>query len=259
MGACNALPQYQGQGGVNLGLQQQQGGQAPVTSQCASNQGCVPYFQCADGYINTDGAGLLDLRLQPRGTCTEPDYPDVPAICCNIPGVPEPQGIGTILDTTGTMVPYATGGTCSTCGNSNIPGVCCAPPPTPAPLTTCPGDKVCVGSGYCDAAGNVITDGSGLIDIRSGIFQQCYVDQTPEVGFCCTPPLPPTPIILDVCPLDSSCMPEFLCQGQILDNAGALTPYASGGSWSQCSLDGNPNTPGVCCLNPTPPAPRYPA
>merc|ERR1712198_38511 len=162
VGACSALPQYPGQGGVDSGLDpQQQGGLIPVTSQCASNQDCVPYFQCVDGYINTDGAGLLDLRIQPKATCTEPDYPDVPAICCNIPGAPEPppfvdvcpfqsqcvpesQCIGTILDNTGSMVPYATGGSWSTCGDSNIPGVCCAPPPTPAPLTTCPGDKVCV-------------------------------------------------------------------------------------------------------------------
>jgi len=157
-------------------------------------------------------------------------------------------------------VPYATGGSWSTCGDSNISGVCCAPPPTPAPLTTCPGDKVCVSLGQCDANGNVVTDGSGLFDLRSGIFKQCYVEQSTDVGFCCTPPSPPAPVILDVCPLESVCMPEYLCQDKILDNTGALVPYNAGGSWSECALDGNYNTPGVCCLNPAaPPAPRYPA
>merc|ERR1712198_249683 len=215
VGTCGALPQYPGQGGVDSGLdQQQQGGLIPVTSQCASNQDCVPYFQCVDGYINTDGAGLLDLRLKPKGTCTQPDYPDVPAICCNIPGVPEPppfvevcpfqsvcipeaQCNGNVLDTTGTMVPFDVRGPWSTCGDLNNPGVCCVNPPPPRQ-------------------------------------------------------------VLDVCPLQSVCMPELLCQDKILDNSGVLVPYVPGGSWSECALDGNLNTPAVCCLNPAPLTPDYP-
>ncbi|CAL4059415.1 unnamed protein product, partial [Meganyctiphanes norvegica] len=91
VGACSALPQYPGQGGkVDDGFQQQQqqsGGlipAGPVTSQCLSHQDCVPYFQCVDGLINTDGEGLLDLRITPKGTCSQPDNPDVPALCCNL-------------------------------------------------------------------------------------------------------------------------------------------------------------------------------
>merc|ERR1712198_776258 len=280
VGACSALPQYPGQGGVDSGLDpQQQGGLIPVTSQCASNQDCVPYFQCVDGYINTDGAGLLDLRLKPTGTCTQPDYPDVPAICCNIPGVPEPPPVvdvcpfqsvcipgqqcnGNALDTTGTMIPFDLRGSWSTCGDFSNPGVCCANPPlpTPAPLTTCPGYKVCVSLGQCDAAGNIVTDGSGLLDLRTGGFKQCYVGQSAEVGVCCNPPTTPPPPrqILDVCPLQSVCMPEILCQDKILDNSGVLVPYVPGGSWSECALDGNLNTPAVCCPNPAPLTPDYP-
>ncbi|CAL4063541.1 unnamed protein product, partial [Meganyctiphanes norvegica] len=93
-------------------------------------------------------------------TCSQPDYPDVPAICCNIPGapvqpphldvcpfqsqcVPEGQCHGTILDNTFNMVPYAAGGSWSTCGNPNIPGVCCINPPiNKAPSASPPASHV---------------------------------------------------------------------------------------------------------------------
>ncbi|CAL4073826.1 unnamed protein product [Meganyctiphanes norvegica] len=327
VGACSALPQYPGQGGnVDDGFKQQQqqsGGlipTAPVTSQCLSHQDCVPYFQCVDGVINTDGEGLLDLRITPKGTCSQPDYPDVPAICCNIPGVPqqppfvefcpfqsvcvqETQCHGTILDAAGAMVPYATGGSWSTCGNSNTPGVCCKPPHldvcpfesqcvpegqchgiildntnnmvpyaaggswstcgesnipgvccvNPPPIVNyCPGYKVCVSNGQCDAAGNVVTDGSGLLDLRLGGLKQCFVQQTTEVGLCCNPPTPPARLVLDTCPLNSVCMQEFFCLDKILDHTGALVPYAPGIIQSECALDGDVNNPGVCCLNLSP-------
>ncbi|CAL4201714.1 unnamed protein product, partial [Meganyctiphanes norvegica] len=257
VGACSALPQYPGQGGnVDDGFQQQQqnpGGLIPVTSQCLSHQDCVPYFQCVNGVINTDGEGLLDLRVKPRSTCSQPDYPDVPAICCDIPGapvqppfvelcpfqsvcVPETQCQGTILNAVGAMVPYATGGSWSTCGDSNIPGVCCKPPH----LEVCPFQSQCVPEGQC--RGTILDNTNTMVPYATGgSWSTCGDSNIP--GVCCKPPH------LEVCPFQAQCVQEGQCRGTILDNINNMVPYAAGGSWSTC---GKSNVPGVCCINPPP-------
>ena len=45
---------------ANTALQQQH------SSGCGhSSYECVPYYLCKDGVINTDGAGLIDVRISP--------------------------------------------------------------------------------------------------------------------------------------------------------------------------------------------------
>ncbi|KAK7020158.1 hypothetical protein SK128_022304 [Halocaridina rubra] len=247
----------------------QYGPPAPDTlSGCpAYTHDCVPYYQCIDGDINTSGAGLIDVRIKPQKECINPEYPDVPGLCCRIPGATVPP-----------------------------------PPPTPAPLQTCKGGLVCVEQGQCRPDGTVNTDGSGLIDTR--IYSSCYVDTVHHVvGVCCQPPRPPptpppTPApltvcpttqecvdegacalqgglpatypyskcyieggnygigvccnppiqVIDYCPSGSTCVPESVCQGDMLDSNNNFSPYGSGAIWQHCS--GAANGPGVCCQNP---------
>ncbi|CAL4104662.1 unnamed protein product, partial [Meganyctiphanes norvegica] len=99
-GACSALPEhldwgalpeYPDWGLVDSGLQQQQQeGQIPVAPPCPSNQNCVPYFQCVDDYMKNNETELIKFILKSQEMCSRPDYPDAPAICCNIRAVPEP-------------------------------------------------------------------------------------------------------------------------------------------------------------------------
>ncbi|CAL4104664.1 unnamed protein product, partial [Meganyctiphanes norvegica] len=99
-GACSALPEYLDWGAdpdypafgfVDSGLQhQQQEGQIPVAPQCASNQTRVPYSQCVDDYMKNNETELSNIRLRYQGMCTHPEYPDVPAICCDTIDIPEP-------------------------------------------------------------------------------------------------------------------------------------------------------------------------
>merc|ERR1711962_989030 len=123
----------------------------PFVEVCPFQSQSVPESQCIGTILDNTGNMVPYATGGSFSTCGDSN---IPGVCCAPPPppfvevcpfqsqcVPESQCIGTILDNTGSMVPYATGGSWSTCGDSNIPGVCCAPPPTPAPLTTCPGDK----------------------------------------------------------------------------------------------------------------------
>ncbi|CAL4157822.1 unnamed protein product [Meganyctiphanes norvegica] len=211
---------------------------APLNAQCASNQDCVPYFQCANGVINTDGAGLLDLRVKPRATCSHPDYPDVPAICCNIPGAPEPIVSSTYAPTPAPI------------SSSSYAPVSVVP----ATSSTCSGYKECVPSSLCDASGNIVTDGADLIDLRI-VHKGCLIDGTAP-GVCCTPPGAPTPSPIpqiNICPKQSTCIEPSLCRGEALQDAVAdsWNAYSTNGNiFTQCTIGSVYS--GVCCINPAP-------
>ncbi|XP_068247346.1 inactive CLIP domain-containing serine protease A8-like [Palaemon carinicauda] len=261
LGLSRAHPQYPSGGGGG-------GGDAipvpVVSSTCpAYTHDCVPHYQCIDGLINTSGAGLIDVRIKPKGTtCVNTEYPDVPSVCCRIPG---------------------------------------ATTPVPAPLTTCPGGQVCLLQEQCTAGGTANTDGAGIINTR--LYIRCYVTPGTQVtGVCCTPPVPiidtcpqpsaclprdfclgeilddsqvyqpygnqvtwmqcplagnyeergvccrdPPPPIIDTCPGTSACRPEVLCTGDILDDSNGYQPQGSQAIWSQCPLDGSYDNMGICC------------
>ncbi|XP_068247347.1 uncharacterized protein [Palaemon carinicauda] len=171
----------------------------PLTT-CPGTQECVENYQCtAEGTINTDGAGLINVRVYHKACYLDP-------------------------------VAYTT-------------GVCCQPPtpPTPAPLITCPGNQVCVSDGNCASAAAATSDVSPSYDT-------CVLpDHTTGTGVCCDLGIP----VFDVCPGDSVCIPEILCQGEILNNEEQYTPIGTSGVWSQCPLSGDLSVPGVCCRNPT--------
>ncbi|MCL4123678.1 UNVERIFIED_CONTAM: hypothetical protein GTU68_009477, partial [Idotea baltica] len=180
------------------------GGIDIIGNQCGhANYDCVPYFQCIDGEINTDGAGLIDIRIRPRGVCVNSEYPDVPAVCCLLPGAE----------------------------------------PTPTPVETCPGYKECVPFSMCSVGGDVITDGTGVIDIRTG-YTSCYLDSGIG-GICCNPPQP----FVDTCPGKSICSSGFDCLGQALDASNNFIDYIAAGRWTTCSYG---TEEGVCCIPPPP-------
>jgi secreted trypsin-like serine protease len=88
---------------------------------------CVPYYQCKDGYIITDGAGLFDIRngfsdvLDPANSKCE-SYLEV---CCrdeNFSGVPLPKKPVTTTTTTTTEAPK-TVAPLQQCGSRNTGGV----------------------------------------------------------------------------------------------------------------------------------------
>ncbi|XP_066953863.1 uncharacterized protein [Macrobrachium rosenbergii] len=172
-------------------------GPTPLTK-CPDTQECVENHLCsADGTINTDGAGLINVRVYHK-----PCYLDAA---------------------------------------TSTTGVCCQPPtpPAPTPLKTCPGTQVCVSEARCASAA------------ASGAAATSYVacispDATTGTGVCCDSPIP----IVEVCPDDSVCIPETLCQGEILNAKEEYIPFGTTGVWTQCPLSGDLSTPGVCCRNP---------
>lgn len=264
-GLSNGLPQY----GPGTGVV---GPVIDATSCTPYTHDCVPYYQCIDGVINTSGAGLIDVRIRPQTECTNPEYPDVPGICCRIPGATPPPTPAPLQTCSGGLVCVEQGqctgdGTVNTDGSglidqriysrcyvdtiSHLVGVCCLPPPPP-PLTVCPGHQVCLDAGQCSGG-----SGGGAYGGGGGSFDSCFIDQANYVtGVCCEPPIP----VIDVCPDNSVCLPEILCQGDILNSLNTYVPYGSGGTWSQCGLSGEIQSPGVCCRNPvTVPPPPPPA
>lgn len=75
--------------------------------------------------------------------------------------------------------------------------------------------------------------------------QLCYKGDGSGVGACCEP----TAKVVDVCPADSVCLPEVLCQGEFLNQDDVFVSYTPGLTWTGCPLSGNLNTPGICCKN----------
>ncbi|XP_042229160.1 uncharacterized protein LOC121871091 isoform X2 [Homarus americanus] len=227
-----------GGGGVDGG--QQSGGQvdAGLISYCAEQQDCVPTYLCHDGEINTSGVGLINPRIRPV-TCTNPDYPTVPAVCCNLPSCSSGDLCLPHDTCEGTLVTDHRGKykDCFLEPGAEA-GVCCTPP-VPAPLQTCPGTRVCVPNHVCTAQGSINTDGVGIIDQR--MLHTCILDDAGTTGVCCQPPPP-----LEVCPGGDSqvCVHEDTCLGVI-----TLNPY---NEYQTCYLDSSLSVAGVCCTPPLP-------
>ncbi|XP_076059943.1 transmembrane protease serine 9-like [Oratosquilla oratoria] len=254
---------------------------APLTA-CPSTNVCVYSHQCnPDGTANTDGTGVIDIRTQSlqgcylsgtseTGVCCLPPPPPVLDSCpgsgaCTLPS----NCIGNALNGDFQLVPYTLDFTswaqCSLSGTPGILGICCENPvpSTPAPLVTCPNQLVCVFGEQCAPDGSVITDGTGLIDIRNLLNQKCYLSGSDNIGVCCRPPTVSPPVV-DVCPGSSVCIPDILCTGDALDSNQQFVPYdATLKNWALCSQFGGLNSAGVCCANPViptpPPQPSYPA
>lgn len=57
---------FEGLGGLTGGSTDQTQTTDQLPSSCGhASYDCVPYFQCVDGVINTDGSGLIDVRTRP--------------------------------------------------------------------------------------------------------------------------------------------------------------------------------------------------
>lgn len=84
-------------------------------------------------------------------------------------------------------------------------------------------------------------------------FQDCYINNSIDVGVCCVLREP----VIDYipCPAGSECIPEDFCFGELLDSSSVFNPYADGISWSNCQLSGDVGL-GVCCRNPLPQVPN---
>lgn len=199
-GICNSVPQYGPNGGGGGGSGGGGSGGGKLQAKCInSNYDCVPYFNCKDGFIITDGEGLIDVRIRPEGTCINSAYPDVPAICCLKPPL--------------------------------------------NPVKACPNYQVCTDYTQCSKDGFVITDGSGLIDIRTG-FEPCLL-KSGSYGTCCIPPPPQ----IQTCPPNSVCVSKLECLGQALDGTNKFVDYISKGYWSSCNYRAGD---GVCCIQKPP-------
>ncbi|XP_066953862.1 inactive CLIP domain-containing serine protease A8-like [Macrobrachium rosenbergii] len=265
LGLSKAHPQYPsgGGGGANPPVPPV-APVAPVTAAgCPPHtHDCVPYYQCLNGTINTSGAGLIDVRIKPQGECVNPEYPEVPSVCCRIPGATPPaleacqagkvcvlqeqcrpdgkvntDGAG-LIDTRLYKSCYITPG-------SQVIGVCCAPPvPT---IDKCPADSVCLPGALC--LGQILDSSNGYQPHTSqATWMQCPLSgSNKDKGICCRNP--PAPVI-DTCPGDSVCLPEILCSGDILDDANGYQAQGSQATWTQCPLDSSNKNKGVCCLIP---------
>ncbi|CAL4113508.1 unnamed protein product, partial [Meganyctiphanes norvegica] len=130
---------------------------------CPAGQGCVPFFQCQNGFISTDGAGLLDLRskVQPKTSqCVSATDPTTITVCCGIPGWVAPVVV--------------------------------------QPQVSCPNTQRCVEQALCDAQGYIRTDGAGIQDVRIVNNNRCPLvgnqyQGSQLSGVCCNPPLPQAP------------------------------------------------------------------
>jgi hypothetical protein len=136
------------------------------------------------------------------------------------------------------------------CVNQEYPdakSVCCRLPDAPPVAQACPDFTICTDRSYCDLKGFIVPDPI------SGAFYggtDCYTNPAVSlsVGVCCSP-APVTAITS--CPANSVCIPEDFCFGDLLNNEGSFSPYAPGGSWSDCVLP-DASGSGVCCNNPLP-------
>nr|XP_045600885.1 uncharacterized protein LOC123759697 isoform X3 [Procambarus clarkii] len=210
---------------------------------CPSPKTCITQAQCtARTTLTTDGVGNIDIRVHSPcfvskgtvvGVCCDP-LP--PLEKCSLDGTQKCVATGSCGGKI-TVDPLGEYQTCYVSGGAGEVGQCCTPP---APLKTCPGGETCLVSDLC------YSDGTKSPPSNSA----CYVNPN-IVGACCYPPPKPSEPILDSCPENSVCLPEILCQGELLDNTGAFLPYSSSGKWAQCRLSGTGLvSPGSCCQNP---------
>ncbi|XP_076067696.1 phenoloxidase-activating factor 2-like isoform X2 [Oratosquilla oratoria] len=144
------------------------------------------------------------------------------------------------------------GGQCANPDDPNALSVCCRLPGASEPITTCKVGQECVYENQCGPNGTIITDGTGLFDVRNYAPQKCQLDST-TVGICCSPPSDIQPI--ETCPGESICIPDLLCVGEALDTSNVFQTFdlggGIGGSWVECPINYLPEIPGVCCRNPT--------
>lgn len=131
---------------------------------CPPGKGCVPFYQCENGFINVDGSGLLDLRTGPRTSqCVDQSYAGEITICCGIPGWQAPVT---------------------------------RPPVTSLPQVTCGNNQACVQSHECDANGYIRTDGGDIAGQNTRIVNsnRCPLGggsnyNGPTYGVCCSAPV----------------------------------------------------------------------
>ena len=116
---------------------------------CSGRQSCVEPPQCdEDGFIVTDGSGLLDFRNNFLSTF------------CRLP--------------------------------SGGKGSCCEPRSSISREIACQASQECVSPYLCDGNGRIITDGSGLLDIRFNTREYCLLSGGGK-GRCCLPDSAPQP------------------------------------------------------------------
>ncbi|KAK8385685.1 hypothetical protein O3P69_016457 [Scylla paramamosain] len=204
----------------------------PVQTQCSRGRVCVTRQQCNEqGNVITDGAGNLDVRILDRCDlgggatgvcCNEPPPVEPPVEQCSQPNaVCTPTGY---CASDSLSAPNGYTETCYRTEGSGAVGECCLQ----TPLLTCPADHTCNLAHQCAETPAVLTNKPS-----------CQLN--PElVGVCCTKKSEPQ-IILDVCPSDSVCLPEVLCQGSSIQTTDVRT---------HCRLSGTGySDPGVCCAN----------
>lgn len=158
---------------------------------------CVPYYQCVDGVITTSGVGLIDIRFGGGANQVEVNVENCSKlieVCCKLPDTGDSSHTTPAPPTTTTLPPDTPcdcvplleckdpnrlvsdgkGNTSlalfgSSISHSKCQGafeVCCASEATGQPQKE--GECVCVASNLCGPDGFVVTDGTGLINIRFG-------------------------------------------------------------------------------------------
>ncbi|XP_069974721.1 uncharacterized protein [Penaeus vannamei] len=254
------------------------GASEPNILTCPAPEECVPYGLCKeDGSINTDGSGILDVRINTPCHLDSVSYEK--GVCCRPPG-PEPLescpgGLVCKLEgqcaTPGAVADDGTYTACYT--GSGATGICCEP------LDVCPGDLPCKAEGECSSPAAINSDGSsevcyipggyggtgvcceppaplqtcpGKLQCKSqgqcgepgalnvdGSYTTCYVGGGTDVGICCEPPAP-----LQTCPGDLRCKLQGQC-----NVPGALN---ADGSYTTCFVGGGGSDVGICCEPPPP-------
>ncbi|XP_064088777.1 uncharacterized protein LOC135203089 isoform X2 [Macrobrachium nipponense] len=220
---------------------------------CPGSQHCVANGACAAHSVaQFDPSKILTCHI-PGGSltgvcCDHPPAPIGPTPLTECPGTQECvenhlcSADGTIVtDGAGLINLRVYHKVCYLDAATSTTGVCCQPPtpPAPTPLKTCPGNQVCVSEARCASAAASGTASTG--------YDACIsTDAATGTGVCCDSPIP----IVEVCPGDSVCIPETLCQGEILNAKEEYIPLGTTGVWTRCPLSGDLSTSGVCCRNP---------
>ncbi|XP_068211103.1 phenoloxidase-activating factor 2-like [Palaemon carinicauda] len=193
----------------------------------------LPQYQPAEGVVDPIGP------LGPSTGCPAYTHDCVPFYLCDN-GEINTSGTG-LIDP---RIKPVKSQDCIIPDNPDTPGVCCgipgATPPSVVPLQICPNGLVCLEDFTCPH------DPASLLDLAvTRTPEACYVN--PDViGVCCVPPVK----IIDTCPAESVCVPDSLCLGDVLTDDNSYVPFANGGSWSPCALNGDHQNLGVCCRNP---------
>ncbi|XP_037093941.1 annexin A3-like [Pollicipes pollicipes] len=178
---------------------------------------CVPFYQCEDGRVLTDGAGLLDVRFGPRKRCKDFN------ICCNVPKdkitkIESKPGMekGVMNSISDGIRDLFDGG---------------SPGSNTSPTS---GQCVCVSYFLCDG-GTMAPEVASQVDMRqTSSTGRCSHDN--EV--CCA--VPRSPVLPDQPAQKCTCTSRAYC-GQA-----DIVPLRPGSTQPQCRLDE------VCCTNAQP-------